>query len=282
MDQNKKVVYSIIEDFVRKREKECERTSLLIEALGIFGKEIISIVGAGGKTTLMFRLANELMLYGKNVLTVTTTKILEPSKDETSLVLIDRDEEKLKNFVLENIDHYNHITIASEKLSQRKLKGVSPGLINELSNYKNIDVIINEADGAAGRPIKAPREIEPVIPSSTTMVIAILGIDGVGMRLSEENVFQAERVSRLTGIPVGEMVNEECLAILMTHPEGVFKGRPPSSRAIALINKVDIIDGIVKAREVARRIVDRGDTFIERIILGQLKNDPSIIEVILP
>lgn len=281
MDQNQKVIYRIVENFLKKREKECEKTYLLIDALAIFGREIVSIVGAGGKTTLMFRLAKELVLYGKNVLTVTTTKIMEPSREETPVVLIDKDEKRIKNYVLENIDHYHHITVGSERLSMGKLKGISTSLVDELSTYKNIDVIIIEADGAAGRPIKAPREIEPVIPSSTSMIIAILGIDAVGMKLSEENVFQPERVSRLTGIPIGEIINEEVLAILMTHPEGVFKGRPPSSRAIAFINKVDI-SGISRAREVAQRILSRCNTFIERIILGQLKKDPSVVEVILP
>lgn len=281
MDQNQKVIYRIVENFLKKREKECEKTYLLIDALAIFGREIVSIVGAGGKTTLMFRLAKELVLYGKNVLTVTTTKIMEPSREETPVVLIDKDEKRIKNYVLENIDHYHHITVGSERLPMGKLKGISTSLVDELSTYKNIDVIIIEADGAAGRPIKAPREIEPVIPSSTSMIIAILGIDAVGMKLSEENVFQPERVSRLTGIPIGEIINEEVLAILMTHPEGVFKGRPPSSRAIAFINKVDI-SGISRAREVAQRILSRCNTFIERIILGQLKKDPSVVEVILP
>ena len=37
----------------------------LTEALGIKAKEVISLVGAGGKTTLMFRLARELSLRGK-------------------------------------------------------------------------------------------------------------------------------------------------------------------------------------------------------------------------
>ena len=262
-------------------EQKISQKGSLSEALGLGRKEIISLVGAGGKTTLMFRLAKELVLFGMNVLTVTTTKILEPSLDETPLVLIDQDEERIKSFIIEKIDHYHHITIGSERLPLGKLKGISPGLVNELATYKKIDVIIVEADGAAGRPVKAPREIEPVIPSNTSLVVAILGIDGVGMRLIDENVFQAERVSRLTGIPIGERITEEAISILMIHPEGVFKGRPSSARAIAFINKVDIPEGIVKARKVAHKIMDYGNQFIERIVLGQLKHDPSVIEVIL-
>jgi len=49
----------------------------LSEALGLQRREMISLTGAGGKTTLMFRLAKELSLAGKKVITTTTTNILK-------------------------------------------------------------------------------------------------------------------------------------------------------------------------------------------------------------
>jgi probable selenium-dependent hydroxylase accessory protein YqeC len=112
------------------------------------------------------------------------------------------------------------------------------------------------------------------------LVVAILGIDGVEMELSDENVFQAERVSRMTGIPMGGRITDEAVAILMTHSEGIFKGAPPLSRVIAFLNKVDIPDGIAKAKRVAKKILDRKDSRIERVVLGQLKNEPPVVEVI--
>ncbi len=60
----------------------------LKEALGIKPGEVISLVGGGGKTTLMFALARELASSGKTVITTATTKILEPSSTETSLLLL--------------------------------------------------------------------------------------------------------------------------------------------------------------------------------------------------
>jgi probable selenium-dependent hydroxylase accessory protein YqeC len=141
--------------------------------------------------------------------------------------------------------------------------------------------MIVEADGAAGRSVKAPREGEPVIPSMTTLVVAILGIDGVEIKLSEENVFQAERVSRMTGIPMGEKMTDEAVAIVITHSEGIFKGTPPGARVIAFLNKVDVPDGIAKAKRVAKNILDRKNSQIERVVLGQLKSEPPVVEVIL-
>jgi probable selenium-dependent hydroxylase accessory protein YqeC len=282
MDPDQKVVYSIVKRFVKKSQKEERRTGSLTEALGIKAREVISLVGAGGKTTLMFRLAQELSFGGKKVVTTTTTKILEPVSGETRSLFVDSDEERIKDFVRSHLDQYDHITIARERLESGKLKGVSPNLVDELCHSKGIDAVIIEADGAAGRPVKAPRENEPVIPTSTTLIVAILGIDGSGMKLSEENVFQPERVSKITGVPVGERLTDEAMAILVTHPEGIFKGAPSSSRIVAFLNKVDIPNGVGKAKNIAHKILDKKHRQIERIVLGQLKSESPVAEVMFP
>ncbi len=120
-------------------------------------------------------------------------------------------------------------------------------------------------------PLKRPREKEPVIPTSTTLVVAVLGMDGMGRELNEENVFQPERVSKMTGIPIGERLTDEAMSILMIHSGGIFKGAPSSSRVVAFLNKVDIPDGIAKAGSIAQKILKKRHRQIERMVLGQLK-----------
>jgi probable selenium-dependent hydroxylase accessory protein YqeC len=282
MDHNQKIAHSIIKKSVKETRRERGGPGELSESLGLKAREMISLAGAGGKTTLMFRLAKELFLKGKRVVTTTTTKILEPASGETVSLFINLDEEELKQFVHKHLDEYKHITIARERLESGKLKGVSSDLVNDFWSSNEIDYIIIEADGAAGRPVKAPREGEPVIPSSTTLVVAILGVDGVESEVNEENVFQVERVSKLTGIPIGKKMTDEAMAILMTHPEGIFKGAPSSSRVIAFINKVDIPNGVVKAKGIAQKIIKRKHPKIERVVLGQLRNEPPVVDVIFP
>ncbi|MBS3905967.1 MAG: putative selenium-dependent hydroxylase accessory protein YqeC [Syntrophaceae bacterium] len=252
----------------------------LSEALGLRAREMISLTGAGGKTTLMFRLARELSLKGKKVITTTTTKILKPSRDESLHLFVSGDETRMRDFVDHHLGTYGHITLAKEEVGGEKLRGISPELADSLWNLYDIDVLIIEADGASGRPVKAPREEEPVIPSNTTLVAAVLGMDGVGKELNDQNVFQANRVSKLTGIPEDEKMTEEGMALLMTHPEGLFKGAPNSSRLAVFLNKVDIPDGVAKAKKITRNIFEKKDVKIERVILGQLKTEPPVVEVI--
>jgi probable selenium-dependent hydroxylase accessory protein YqeC len=282
MDPHQKIIYSIIEKFVKGTKREREVISVLSESLGLKTREAISLAGAGGKTTLMFRLAKELFLAGKKVVTTTTTKILEPASGETVSLFINLDEEELKQFVHKHLDEYKHITIARERLESGKLKGVSSDLVNDLWSSNEIDYIIIETDGAAGRPVKAPREGEPVIPSSTTLVVAILGVDGVEREVNEENIFQAKRVSKMTGIPMGKKMTDEAMAVLVTHREGIFKGAPSSARVIAFLNKVDIPNGVIKAKGIAQKIMERKHPQIERVVLGQLRNEPPVVKVIFP
>ena len=92
----------------------------LREAFAIDTGEIISLVGSGGKTTLMFALAHELATTGTCVITTTTTKIFPPLSSQTPLLLMDTDEANLMRLLLHNINEYTHITLSREKLTTGK------------------------------------------------------------------------------------------------------------------------------------------------------------------
>ena len=282
MGPNQKGVTSMIEKHMKGARKEEEGPHSLIESLDLRGREVVSLAGAGGKTTLMYCLAKELLLAGEKVVTTTTTKIMEPSSEETPCLFVHSDEEKLKQLALQHIDQFRHITLARERIESRKLRGISPDLVSLLCNSPEIDMMIIEADGAAGRPVKAPRGWEPVIPAHTTLVVGLLGVDGVGKELNEENLFQAERVSKLTRIPMGEKMTCEGMSILMVHPQGIFKGTPRSSRKVAFINKVDVQGGMIRGREIGKEVLEKGFPQIEKVVLGQLKSEPPVAEVMFP
>jgi probable selenium-dependent hydroxylase accessory protein YqeC len=252
----------------------------IIQALGLRSRELISLVGGGGKTTLLFRLARELVDSGRRVLATTTTKILEPSSEDSPRILVESKDEKIMEALCHLKDKQGPLTVARERLESNKLGGISSDLVDRLYGSGKIDDLLVEADGAAGRPVKAPRDGEPVIPSETTLVIVLVGVDGMGVVLQEENVFRSEIVSRLTGVPPGGKITDQVLATLVTHPMGLFKGAPTRARVAVFLNKVDIPDGLEKGRRISRRILEQRHPQIERILIGQLKKDPPVIEVI--
>ena len=252
----------------------------LKEALDINLGEVISLVGGGGKTTLMFALAQELASSGSCVVTTTTTKIFEPLPSQTPLLLLGTDEEKMIKSLIQNMHKYRHITLARERLPSGKLEGISPDLVGRLARMNRVSYIIVEADGAAHRPLKAPDSTEPVIPSNTSLLIPMVGVDAVGCRLTEENVFRPQIVSELIGLPLGEVISAESIAFLITHHQGIIKGSPNCARIVPFINKVDLDKGLAKARDLASKILAMGRPRVKQVVLGQAQLTEPVIEVI--
>ncbi|MBA7483128.1 hypothetical protein ES707_18639 [subsurface metagenome] len=252
----------------------------LKKAFNIHRGDIISLVGAGGKTALMLALAKELAAAGESVITTTTTKILDWQASETCLIL-ETDEEKMLNLLRQELKKHRHITLASQRLlDEGKLKGISPELVARLAELGQIAYIIIEADGAARKPLKAPNATEPVIPQNTSLVIPIVGIDALGSRLNRENVFRPEIVSRLTGLPLGGIISADAITTLMTHTEGIIKGSPAHARITPLINKMDLAQGLATAENLASKILERRHPQIERVVLGQVQFPEPVVEVI--
>jgi len=251
---------------------------LLKQSLGLKEREAISLVGAGGKTSLMFLLAKTLTASGHRVITTTTTKIFEPTADQTPFLSLGETQEA----VLANVNRYQHVTVVSHWGPEGKLQGISPEQVDTLWKSGKIDYLIVEADGAARRPLKAPESYEPVIPSCTGVVIGLLGADGFDTLLDEETVFRASIFSRLTGLPLGARVSYEAIVKAFTHKDGIIKGAPRSARVVPFVNKVDLDQGLTKGREFARVILDSRDPRIDRVVLGQLESDPPVVEVIFP
>jgi probable selenium-dependent hydroxylase accessory protein YqeC len=243
---------------------------------------VISLVGGGGKTTLMFALARELVASQGLVITTTTTKIFPPSPEDSPCMLVSEDKRAIKDFILNEGVEHGHITIVSEEIaSSGKLKGVDPELIQEFCKVSPETIIIVEADGAAGRPLKAPNiEHEPVIPRNSSLIIPVVGIDALGCELKDDYVFRAEIAAELTGTALGEIVTPEVIATLMTHQSGIICGSPVYSRIVPFINKVDMNDSLLDARNLASRILEARNPQINRVVLGQAKFPPHVLEVL--
>jgi probable selenium-dependent hydroxylase accessory protein YqeC len=254
----------------------------LTEAFGIRPKEVISLVGAGGKTTLMFALARELLTHKGVVITTTTTKILPPSTSDAPHLLLSRDLNEIVDFIINNIDKVGHLSLASENLiSSGKLLGIDPEMVSLLIHLEPVLYIIVEADGAAHKPLKAPNpQYEPVIPLSTSLVIPVIGIDALGHELTEEYVFRSKIAARLTGLSVGDTVSTQAITSLMVHPSGIARGSPKRAKIIPFVNKTDLHADLSEARKLASKILEANHSQIDRVVLGQARLKPPVREVI--
>src|SRR5208337_1665177 len=89
---------------------------------------------------------------------------------------------------------HGHVSAGAGYLKEHdKIRGFAPEMIARLWQSGIADWIIVEADGAAGRPLKAPASHEPVIPSVTRHVVAVAGLRAIGLPLDESHVFRTGR-----------------------------------------------------------------------------------------
>jgi probable selenium-dependent hydroxylase accessory protein YqeC len=108
--------------------------------------------------------------------------------------------------------------------------------------------VLVEADGAAGRPVKAPAGHEPVVPSSADLVVGVMGLDALGSPAEEEMVFRLEHFLNVTGLAPSEEIGPDSLKALAAHPEGLFKNTPAKARRMAFYNKADAYEFVASDR----------------------------------
>jgi probable selenium-dependent hydroxylase accessory protein YqeC len=230
---------------------------------------LISLVGAGGKTTLMFALAGELRIRNRRVITTTTTKIYPPAPEESPRLLLGGSE--VFPTLEEELIRYGHITWAAGRNAENKLLGGSLPDLAQLWDRGRADYLIVEADGSAQRPIKAPHQNEPRVPLESTCFISVMGLSALGQPLNSTWAFRPEIITRLTGIQPGDPITVEGLANLVTHPLGGLRGWKPGMRALVFLNQMDSQPDGYPLRHLAESILSKGQGQIKRVLVGQLK-----------
>lgn len=249
----------------------------LVEALQIDNGDVVVFVGAGGKTTTMFKLAHELSQGNRGVVVTTTTKIYPPTPAEIPCTLVEEDTIRLLAKLEEALRGCSPVAVAASLGSEGKLAGISGALVEAVSQMKDVDNVLVEGDGAARKPFKAPLDYEPIIPECATLVVPVVGVEVVGQRLTEEHVQRAERVAQLVGIAPGTIVSAEIVAEIMVHSQGNIKGSPESARIIPVINKVEEESRLKAAREIAHHLFARG---AERVVIAHSAVNPPVVEVL--
>lgn len=231
----------------------------------------MSIVGAGGKTSLMFHLARQLACSGKRVLTTTTTKILIPSPEQSDTLLIDPDPQAILRQARTYRAAGMHFSAAATYLPQTdKLKGFPPEAIHIFEESGLFDWVVVEADGAARKALKAPALHEPVIPQNTSIVVALAGLEVLGRPMGEQMVFRSELAGELMQLSPGETITVPALARLLTHPSGAFKGAPAQARRFIFLNKADTPELEEKGAAVALYLNGVSPSVAEAVMVGQL------------
>ena len=166
-------------------------------------EKVISIVGAGGKTTLVHKLAREYHRRGKGVLVTTTTHMYVEADTDLSCDF----------FVLRDKIIKDGYCMAGQKISgPSKMCGLPYDLLDKLIKDmpQELDYVIIEADGAKHHSLKYPAADEPVIYPGTTDVIIVLGTWEKG-RPCKDVVFRYELMQKELGTEPDAVVDDSVI-----------------------------------------------------------------------
>lgn len=204
----------------------------------------VAVVGAGGKTTALFRLAGELRAATQSspqsaaVLVTTTTHLSAAQVLAADHHWIATEPAHLE--ALERSLPAGIIAITGPRDANEpdRLCGLSGRLLEslyELSVRHGLPLLV-EADGARQKLLKAPGDHEPSVPDFVEVVIVVANLAALGRPLDAERVHRPERFAALAGVRVGEPVTIQALQAVLLHPAGGLRNIPAHARRVALLN----------------------------------------------
>ena len=168
---------------------------------------IVSLVGGGGKTTLMYAMARHCAAKGWRVLCLTTTHILQPpggfwaQTDAELFSLWERGSYAVAGTAAPG----GKLTAPPERQGNRWMQ--------------QADLVLIEADGARRLPCKAPAAHEPVLLPQCDIVLAVAGLSALGHPLGEV-CFRPETAAELLAVQRDAVLTPELLAELLACEQG--------------------------------------------------------------
>jgi len=252
----------------------------LIEALRYSQPTSMAFVGAGGKTTALFRVARELLTASstnrsfKTILVSTSTHLgVWQSGRADHFVTVNSlsDISKLEK------DLPPGVVLISGEGKNNLLAGLPPSLMDGLRALaENHDLpLLIEADGSHACPLKAPATHEPAIPDFTESVVVVAGLQGLGKPLTKNWVHRPEIFMELSGLHPGEKITEKALVKVLLHLDGGLKNIPTSARRSVILNQADDPSLVAQAKTISSQLIPGFHSSIITSLLGKNLKNPD-------
>lgn len=232
----------------------------------------IALVGAGGKTSSAFWLAELLKKQGCHVLVSTTTQMFRPQANQYDYLCLTTDTQQLlaqaANTTAVPAIHYY---AGEHDLVSDKVSGLPPAFIDQLKHSGHFDVLIIEADGSRRLPLKAPAEHEPNLPAECDLVIGLCGAEALLAPADPAQIQRWPLFATLTGCRADEVIGEKILNKWLGDQQGLFKSTPPTAKRIWQINKFDLSPSPAELCALAERLLTQ-HTELEAIWLTNMQS----------
>lgn len=229
--------------------------SSLTELLGLYVNDAAAIIGCGGKTSLLYRLAAENR--DASTLIGTTTRMFPPDASIYDYEATACPYETARPGV----------ALISGGESDGKL--LPPPKETLARIYPRFDYTFLECDGSNLLPLKGWADYEPVIPDFTTITIGVAVVWPLGASLSVQNTHRLPLFCEISGANPGDIIETRHIAAMISHPHGML--RNAIGRKALFFNQIEDAYALGQAREILRLLPDGFLTGLSRVIAGSIK-----------
>ena len=239
---------------------------------------LVCAVGAGGKKSTLYRLAEAHLAAGSAPVGLTCTVSMGPPPRSLPAHRLVATWEDLAAEVPALARRHRLLAYAGPSAKPGRVGGVPGELLARLHAEGGFAVTLVKADGARMRWLKAPREDEPVLPPGPATVLAVVSIRALGQPLEPAIAHRIERVAAVTGAALGARLEPAHLARLLSSPEGALQG-VGAATVVPVLNMVDDPAREAGARQVAERALAATDRFDRVVLTSMIAPDP-VVDVI--
>ena len=233
---------------------------------------LVTLIGGGGKTSLMYYLVSQWKGRGCKAVAATTTKLSGVRKENHRFRFVASLEEGKGQLALANqTRELSTLVYGEDEMQPGKIKGLPGSWLDAFAQTFPDTLLVVEGDGSAGRSLKGHMSHEPVIPATSPLVIVIVGADVIGKPLCTEFVHRPERAAELAGSFLGSTVTAKTIRNLLVHPEGYLHNCPRHSQVVVFINKVETEADREQVRPLVEELAACGHPQIQGIILGSVR-----------
>lgn len=247
----------------------------ITDALVLGHNDVVAIVGGGGKTTVMYRLAREAADDRGFAVATGTTLFTPPAAHERPPIVVEEERDALIAAVAREARPGSWLIATAGHGNKGRLLPVEPDVPAALAAIPGVRLVVAEADGSRNRAFKAPGGHEPVIPDAATLVVAVAGMTALGRPLDDEHVHRPERVAALTGAALGSAITLEMMAAVLAHADGGRKS-VAGCRFVVILNQVDAAP-LDDARRLAHLLRNRG---VPLVVLARARDSDPVVEVV--
>lgn len=229
---------------------------------------LVSVVGAGGKKTTLYALAERIDRA------VVTATVRIPIFDQyVAEVAVTED----PIGALRAAENWP-LGLVPEQERDDRYRGYDTAVVGEIADAGVADAVLVKADGARMREFKAPSDREPQVPATTDTVVPVASAHVVGEPLTENLVHRPELVADIADIDVGDEVTPEAVAAVLASDRGGLKDVPDGATAVPLVNKVDDEELEAVGKAIAAATLSRCDA--PRIVLARMTAPDPLVDVV--